>query len=92
MDGLPRPPAAAPLTPQKDERRLERLRANAAATGSAIVKPTHADFLAIDPEAPQYAGVQAVLLDPSCSGSGTSFTRMDWLLPSSADRLKGGCG
>lgn len=82
-------PPAAPHTPQKDGKRLERLRANAAATGGSIISPRHADFLSIDPEAPEYRGVAAVLLDPSCSGSGTAFSRMDYLLPSSADRLKG---
>ena len=79
-----------PPLPQKDARRCERLRGNAAATGSTIIAARCADFLATDPEAPEFAGVEAVLLDPSCSGSGTAFTRMDWLLPSSADRLKGG--
>lgn len=32
--------------------------------------------------------VRGVLLDPSCSGSGTTFTRMDHLLPSYAARTK----
>lgn len=68
---------------------MERLRANAAASGASIVSARHADFLAADPEAPEFRGVQAVLLDPSCSGSGTAFSRMDYLLPSSAHRLKG---
>ncbi|KAL4452334.1 hypothetical protein ABPG75_007996 [Micractinium tetrahymenae] len=74
---------------EKDGKRVERLRANAAATGSSIISPRHADFLGIDPEAPEFKGVRGVLLDPSCSGSGTAFSRMDYLLPSSADRLKG---
>ena len=79
-------------SPQKDARRLERLRGNAALTGATCIDAQHADFLATEPEAPAFAGVQALLLDPSCSGSGTAFTRMDYLLPSSADRLKGGGG
>ena len=33
-------------------------------------------------EAPELAGATGVLLDPSCSGSGTVHSRMDWLLPS----------
>jgi hypothetical protein len=41
-----------------------------------------ADFLATDTAAPEFADVQAVLLDPSCSGSGTAHSRMDFLLPS----------
>lgn len=32
--------------------------------------------------APEFSDVQAVLLDPSCSGSGTALSRMDFLLPS----------
>lgn len=75
---------------QKDARRVERLRGNAALTGATCIEARHADFLFTDPEAPEFAGIQAALLDPSCSGSGTAFTRMDYLLPSSADRLKGG--
>ena len=77
---------------QKDPKRLERLQHNAAFTGGSIIDAQQADFLGLDPEAPQYQAVRAVLLDPSCSGSGTSFSRMDYLLPSSADRLKGGWG
>jgi hypothetical protein len=41
-----------------------------------------ADFLTADTAAPEFADVQAVLLDPSCSGSGTAHSRMDFLLPS----------
>ncbi|PRW56905.1 phosphoglucomutase PGM3 isoform B [Chlorella sorokiniana] len=74
---------------EKDGRRVERLRGNAALTGATCIEARHADFLSTEPEAPEFAGVQAALLDPSCSGSGTAFTRMDYLLPSSADRLKG---
>ena len=84
-------PLPLPLL-QKDTKRLERLQHNAEFTGGSIIDAQQADFLALDPEAPQYQAVRAVLLDPSCSGSGTSFSRMDYLLPSSADRLKGGLG
>ncbi|CAI5503589.1 unnamed protein product [Closterium sp. Naga37s-1] len=38
------------------------------------------DFLAIDPASPEFADVQAILLDPSCSGSGTRHSRGDLLL------------
>ena len=41
-----------------------------------------ADFLQVDIEDPQYADVVGVLLDPSCSGSGTAASRLDHLLPS----------
>lgn len=79
-----------PCPLQKDARRVERLRGNASLTGATCIDARHADFLSTDPEAPEFGGVRAALLDPSCSGSGTAFTRMDYLLPSSADRLKGG--
>ncbi|GFR46288.1 hypothetical protein Agub_g7844, partial [Astrephomene gubernaculifera] len=67
----------------KDPRRLSRLQANAALTGAAgCIEARLGDFLATDPTAPEFAEVRGVLLDPSCSGSGTTFTRMDHLLPS----------
>ncbi|WZZ12251.1 hypothetical protein YC2023_105340 [Brassica napus] len=46
----------------------------------------HGDFLGLNPEDPSFAKVRAILLDPSCSGSGTITDRLDHLLPShSAD-------
>ena len=76
---------------QKDPQRLKRLQQNVAATGSSCVAAAQGDFLALDPAGePRYAEVRALLLDPSCSGSGTAFSRMDFLLPSAAHRLKGG--
>ncbi|KAG2499505.1 hypothetical protein HYH03_002452 [Edaphochlamys debaryana] len=73
----------------KDPQRLARLRANAALTGAErCIEARCGDFLAADPTAPEFAQVRAVLLDPSCSGSGTTFTRMDHLLPS--HRRQGG--
>lgn len=41
-----------------------------------------ADFLSVDLTSEQYAEVRGVILDPSCSGSGTAHSRMDHLLPS----------
>lgn len=38
------------------------------------------DFLKLDPHSNQCVDIQAILLDPSCSGSGTANTRMDYLL------------
>lgn len=38
------------------------------------------DFLKVDPYDMRFAGVQAILLDPSCSGSGTVNIRMDYSL------------
>ena len=37
---------------------------------SVAVEPIHGDFLRIDPSDPKYANVRAIMLDPSCSGSG----------------------
>jgi 25S rRNA (cytosine2278-C5)-methyltransferase len=57
--------AAAPVAPRvfafdRDAARLERLRANVKRTGAAdIVTACCADFLSIDPEAPEYAQVPA---------------------------------
>lgn len=40
------------------------------------------DFLTIDPTLPEFTKVRGILLDPSCSGSGTTVQRLDHLLPS----------
>ena len=64
-----------------DARRLERLKANARATGASIVRAAHQDFLRADPADPRYRAVRGILLDPSCSGSGTTLSRGDHLLP-----------
>lgn len=67
----------------RDPKRLGRLGANVALTKSgSIITARCADFLTVDPQSDEYEGVDAVLLDPSCSGSGTSVSRMDYLLPS----------
>ena len=64
-----------------DARRLKRLKANCALAGAGdIVTARCQDFLTLDPEAPEYAAVRGVLLDPSCSGSGTAGTRGDYLI------------
>ena len=61
----------------KDSNRLQRLCENSELAGAAaIISPRCADFLSIDPFDEEYADVTAVLLDPSCSGSGTAFSRM----------------
>lgn len=66
----------------KDPRRLERLKRNAAAAGASCIEAALFDFLEVDPSDPKYAAVRGLLLDPSCSGSGTVVSRMDHLLPS----------
>jgi len=64
-----------------DAKRLARLEAFARRAGAgAVVRARRADFLALDASAPEFRKVRAVLLDPSCSGSGTSATRGDGLV------------
>jgi len=70
----------------RDPVRLERLKGNVDKTQSGgIVTAMCADFLRVDPGVAPYDQVDAVLLDPSCSGSGTSGSRMDYLLPSAQE-------
>ena len=70
----------------RDPVRLERLKGNVDKTQSGgIVTAMCADFLRVDPSVAPYDQVDAVLLDPSCSGSGTSGSRMDYLLPSAQE-------
>ena len=51
------------------------------------------DFLKLDLEGAEFSSVDGVLLDPSCSGSGTTHTQLDRLLsPSGASfPITGGC-
>ncbi|KAI8463734.1 MAG: S-adenosyl-L-methionine-dependent methyltransferase [Monoraphidium minutum] len=66
----------------KDPKRLARLVANAARAGAGgIISAACADFLTLDPTEPRFAEVRGIILDPSCSGSGTAVSRMDHLLP-----------
>ncbi|KAL0905925.1 hypothetical protein M5K25_024376 [Dendrobium thyrsiflorum] len=46
------------------------------------VEIIHCDFLDINASDRSFSKVRAILLDPSCSGSGTSAERLDHLLPS----------
>ena len=74
-----------------DAFRLKRLRANCRLAGAGkIVQAKKADFLSLDPAAPEFARVRAVLLDPSCSGSGTAGTRGDYLLAAARGEAVGG--
>jgi len=43
------------------------------------VEPIHGDFLKADPADPQFANVRAVMLDPSCSGSGIVNSPDRWM-------------
>jgi putative methyltransferase len=74
-------PTGAVIGCDRDARRLETLTAAAGrARAASIIRPIHADFLSLDPEKDaSLAKVHAILLDPSCSGSGTDAVRGDWL-------------
>nr|GMD97771.1 probable 28S rRNA (cytosine-C(5))-methyltransferase [Ipomoea batatas] len=65
-----------------DKERFKRLKNTVKLAGAANVQVMHEDFLNLNPEDPSYSKVRAILLDPSCSGSGTAFDRLDHLLPS----------
>ncbi|KAK2980111.1 hypothetical protein RJ640_019534 [Escallonia rubra] len=62
--------------------RVTRLANTIKLAGADNVKVLHGDFLNLNPEDPSYSKVRAILLDPSCSGSGTAADRLDHLLPS----------
>ncbi|KAL1552322.1 putative 28S rRNA (cytosine-C(5))-methyltransferase [Salvia divinorum] len=69
-----------------NKERVERLKNNVKLSGATNVKVKHEDFLNLDPTDPSHSKIRAILLDPSCSGSGTALDRLDHLLPShSAD-------
>ncbi|QDZ24370.1 rRNA methyltransferase [Chloropicon primus] len=65
-----------------DPNRFERLKKNVRHCGAgSIVLPELRDFLAVDHrKEKKFAAVKAILLDPSCSGSGTIHSRGDYLL------------
>lgn len=70
----------------KDPKRLQRLKQNISMTGTdSLIEPRCTDFLSVDPS----THCDAILLDPSCSGSGTFLSRMDYLLPSAASQRDG---
>ncbi|GAB2222998.1 hypothetical protein Drorol1_Dr00017131 [Drosera rotundifolia] len=50
--------------------------------GADNVEVLQGDFLKINNNDPKYSELRAILLDPSCSGSGTAADRLDHLLPS----------
>ncbi|KAK0609291.1 putative 28S rRNA (cytosine-C(5))-methyltransferase, partial [Lasiodiplodia hormozganensis] len=57
---------------ERDKRRsgiLEKM-VNLAGAGSLVTVKQRQDFLNLDPHSPELASVGAILLDPSCSGSG----------------------
>ncbi|KAL7440993.1 hypothetical protein ACHAXH_007962 [Discostella pseudostelligera] len=48
-------------------------------TNNVEVVPIHCDFLKVDPDDPKFAHVRAILLDPSCSGSGIVNSPDRWM-------------
>lgn len=67
----------------KDPRRYRKLVESSKRAGAEhIIETCCADFLTLDPL--EYSHVKGLLLDPSCSGSGTRASRMDHLLPSAS--------
>eukprot|EP00850_Spirogloea_muscicola_P023636 SM000373S13618 [mRNA] locus=s373:46324:50619:- [translate_table: standard] len=68
---------------EKDRGRFKRLKCTVELAGASNVEARLQDFLDTDPASPDFARVQGLLLDPSCSGSGMSAQRQDHLLPSS---------
>nr|XP_043625074.1 25S rRNA (cytosine-C(5))-methyltransferase NSUN5 isoform X2 [Erigeron canadensis] len=62
--------------------RIKRLEHTKELAGAANVEVLHENFLNLNPEDHKYSEVRAILLDPSCSGSGTAADRLDHLLPS----------
>nr|XP_024365029.1 probable 28S rRNA (cytosine-C(5))-methyltransferase isoform X2 [Physcomitrium patens] len=65
-----------------NEKRAQRLQETVRLTGATNVTVRQQDFLTIDPTLPEFTKVRGILLDPSCSGSGTTVQRLDHLLPS----------
>lgn len=73
------------LACELNNKRIRRLHEMVELAGARNVKIMHQDFLKLDLSRPALSGVKAILLDPSCSGSGTIHRRLDHLLPSSAN-------
>ncbi|KAI0491923.1 hypothetical protein KFK09_026185 [Dendrobium nobile] len=65
-----------------NKKRLVHLDDTIRRSGAHNVEIIHCDFLDINASDRSFSKVRAILLDPSCSGSGTSAERLDHLLPS----------
>jgi len=48
-------------------------------SNKVAVEPIHGDFLRSDPNDPKFANVKAIMLDPSCSGSGIVNSPDRWM-------------
>ncbi|KAL5559491.1 hypothetical protein UlMin_035702 [Ulmus minor] len=67
-----------------NKERVNRLNDTVRLSGASNIKVLHGDFLKLYPMDPSHSKIRAILLDPSCSGSGTASVRLDHLLPSYA--------
>jgi len=65
-----------------NKERAKTLQHTVRRSGANNIRIVNGDFLEVDRNDPSYAEVHAILLDPSCSGSGISTERLDYLLPS----------
>lgn len=65
-----------------NKQRVHRLEDTIRLSGASNIHVVYGDFLNLTPSVHPYNKVRAILLDPSCSGSGTSAERLDHLLPS----------
>jgi len=73
----------------RDPTRLSLLQRRMHDAGAAsIVSAKLQDFLAVDPEDPKYANVRAILLDPSCSGSGMQRSLERRVRPTHCDEAR----
>ena len=83
--------AAAPSPPSNPFALLRDSHPRAAerAGASSIVTAQVADFLKLDPLEERFNSVRAVLLDPSCSGSGTASADVDASLAAAAAAAAG---
>lgn len=57
-----------------DAKRLSTMSTLLLRAGVTCQQLANQDFLKVDPESPEYRGVEYILLDPSCSGSGEGFS------------------
>ena len=54
-------------------------------SNKVAVEPIHGDFLRSDPNDPKFANVKAIMLDPSCSGSGIVNSPDRWMEESTSN-------
>ncbi|KAK7093285.1 28S rRNA (cytosine-C(5))-methyltransferase-like [Littorina saxatilis] len=72
------------LAYERDAQRMSLLRQQLRKTGVSNTTMVHQDFLSVDPHDAEFADVEYILVDPSCSGSGM-MSRMDHVHKDSND-------